>query len=202
MYPYTKELTLDEALQLKIIGLNRKIEILTYYPKDLLYSNGLLSDEAIAFIYSKNEVIKCTALDYATHILNQAAPPEGYGYAAYSVDTNSRYSQLPYLSYSTGQWQHGVQELFTAADDVNWHLFSFRLTDLARVETKTADTDWEDKYNALQADIADSEIRWREKFQEQEDLQDRLTDAQNCIAVQERHLTKLKNYIINQLLTN
>jgi hypothetical protein len=34
------------------------------------------------------------------------------------------------------------------------------------------------------------------------DLQDRLLDAQNCIAVQEREITKLKNYIINQLLTN
>ena len=136
MYPYTKQLTLDEALNLEKVNKTALV-----YDSDYEDSLGSNPDELdnwdIPSIYRQGDYLSCDALTYATYILNQATPPEGYGYAAYSVDTNSRYSQLPYLSYSTGQWQHGVQELFTAADDVNWHLFCFRLTDLARVEGET-----------------------------------------------------------------
>ena len=57
MYPYTKELTIDEALN---ILLNAKCQS-----------------------YENDGKIYLTALDYATHILKQAAPPEGWGYAAY-----------------------------------------------------------------------------------------------------------------------
>ena len=54
--------------------------------------------------------------------------------------------------------------------------------------------------------IRDNALSFADRFQEAtasaDSLQDRLTDAQNCIAVQEREITKLKNYIINQLIND
>lgn len=138
MYPYLKELSSNEAYAIQ----QSNPDCLAYYPKSTNHPNHVSTVGHFIFqgIYGElNHSVFITALDYATHILKQKTPPEGYGYAAYSVDTNSRYSKLRYLSYSTGQWQHGVQELFTAADDVYWHLFCFRLTDLARVEGTDTD---------------------------------------------------------------
>jgi len=160
MYPYTKELTLDEAL------------------------NTLLNAKCQS--YEKDGKVFLTALDYATHILKQAAPPEGYGYAAYELGSG-RYDSLPYyLLINERNWMEGMEANYALsnADCKNdWNRYAFRLTDLARVEgiseMETSVTDWEAKYK---------------------ELEDRLQDAQNCIAVQEREITKLKNYIINQLL--
>jgi hypothetical protein len=138
MYPYTKQLTLDEALKLSEVNETALAYHLNY--RDIYGENpDKLNNWDIPSIYNQGDYLSCDALTYATYILNQATPPEGWGYAALSVDNNKRdifgrYSQLPYLSYSTGKWEHGVQELFTVADDENWYLFCFPLEDLARVE--------------------------------------------------------------------
>lgn len=167
MYPYTKELTLDEAL------------------------NTLLNAKCQS--YEKDGKVFLTPLDYATHILKQAAPPEGYGYAAY--DEPERYKGLHKLDLYLSGW---VGDNIDFDGDWNgWHYYAFRLTDLARVEAisemETTVTDWEAKYKELEGQS-------RQIKEEVYELTDRLLDAQNCIAVQEREITKLKNYIIKQLL--
>jgi hypothetical protein len=96
MYPYTKELTLDEALKLDSI------------------SNF------------------CTALDYATHILGQDIPPEGWGYAAY--DEPEKYDGLAFISYDKSWSQRVYGEFYRNWD--KWSNFAFRLKDLAKVEAE------------------------------------------------------------------
>ena len=54
----------------------------------------------------------------------------------------------------------------------------------------------------LEAEKCEFTKQLQEATASADSLQDRLTDAQNCIAVQEREITKLKNYIINQLIND
>jgi hypothetical protein len=178
MYPYTKELTIDEALN---ILLNAKCQS-----------------------YENDGKIYLTALDYATHILKQAAPPEGWGYAAY--DEPERYKDLEFVARATyDYWQ--VDRTNFSGHWFNWSNYAFRLTDLARVEEQsellqpaTCCPKCYEVMIELKQEIADLQLKSNNDA-DIYDLQDRLLDAQNCIAVQELEITKLKNYIINQLLT-
>jgi hypothetical protein len=202
MYPYTKELTLDEALNILV---NAKCQS-----------------------YENDGKVYLTALDYATHILNQQAPPEGYGYASKKLRKGT-YKGLPWGYYGevTGKWELIEDGYFDNENSTeNWNLLCFRLTDLARVEEQseilqptTCCPKCYEVMTELKLQIADLEAKNKELAnlgynyafdlansenlkQQVADFQDRLLDAQNCIAVQEREITKLKNYIINQLLTN
>jgi hypothetical protein len=141
MYPYLKELTLDEALKLP--------------PDAIVYSPSCPNKEYrldkvnvfnLELTYSRKWKLYCTALDYATHILNQAAPPEGWGYAAYEL-SSGRYDSLHYhyFQHSGGGdiWDthRTLFRPFTKSDGDKtvWHYWSFRLTDLARVEGTDTD---------------------------------------------------------------
>jgi hypothetical protein len=111
MYPYTKELTLDEALN---ILLNAKCQS-----------------------YENDGKVYLTALDYATHILKQQIPPEGWGYAAYELDSG-RYEGLPYgCLEKNNHWDVTfMPDLGFELNDSSdlWHNRCFKLIDLARVE--------------------------------------------------------------------
>jgi hypothetical protein len=199
MYPYTKELTLDEAL------------------------NTLLNAKCQS--YEKDGKVFLTPLDYATHILKQAAPPEGYGYAAYELGSG-RYDELPYcFNFDKHLWRNseaGFSSTRTVAKD--WYEVAFPLTDLARVEG--TDTD------KTEPPIPPSGIRppvtccpkcyWviTELKQEISELEAKNKELQSDLhntvkhnkSLGDNHIMevydlrvendKLKNYIINQLLNN
>jgi hypothetical protein len=206
MYPYTKELTLDEAEKLRNLDTNVKAYLPDY--KGQIQNPSNISCWLPKGINNNGKSLFITALDYATHILNQATPPEGWAYAAYEL-SSCNYEGLNFKHWNTSawdsrlgspEWEHALYGEFNSSfpsrlnknEWIKWYEVAFRLTDLARVEGTEAAT------------IPPSEIRppandWEAKYKE---LEERLADAQNCIAVQEGEITKLKNYIINQLLTN
>jgi hypothetical protein len=264
MYPYLKELDLGQALQLKDLHPEVLVFAENVEPIKILY-------KFIQPIYEQGGKVFITALDYATHILKQKTPPEGYGYPAYELGSG-RYDELPYyLIDDEKKWIEGRYSEYQKTDATcknDWYRYAFRLTDLARVEGTDTDkteinlgqakwlkekeqrfTYWlngviykdglfieadiynvrdGDKYEILTStyntlpqefrNLASSEMEttvtdWEAKYKELQgqsrqikeevyELTDRLLDAQNCIAVQEREITKLKNYIINQLLNN
>jgi len=154
MYPYTKELTLDEAqtLQQKIkAGEMPDIEIYFQYFRTDDHHGNLGSYYLDRCYKDNNNAILLTALDYATHILNQLAPPEGWGYAAYPLDSG-KYDKLPYLvlvnSWGEG-WYSQYKESITFSKE-EWIRYAFKLTDLARVEAEKPEVkstppiaDWE-----------------------------------------------------------
>jgi hypothetical protein len=189
MYPYTKELDSNEAYAIQ----QSNPDCLAYYPKSTNYPNHVSTVGHFIFqgIYGElNHSVFITALDYATHILNQAAPPEGWGYAAY--DKPEMYKGLPNLDH----FQHSgwaIEESRFNGSWEHWYNYLFRLTDLARVEEQTEapiqpTTDWEAKYKELEFKYNEDEIFNRKNKQQINDLQ-----VENY---------KLKNYIINQLLNN
>jgi hypothetical protein len=136
MYPYTTQLTLDEALNLEKVNKTALV-----YDSDYEDSLGCNPDELdnwdIPSIYRQGDYLSCDALTYATYILNQATPPEGWGYAAYEL-SSGRYDSLPYFYYDVDAgWKSGVFETFGEKKKENkiyWNRNAFRLTDLARVE--------------------------------------------------------------------
>jgi hypothetical protein len=154
MYPYLKELTLGEALQLEQIA-----------PDSMVFDNNPNQKETpdcincygIKFLYEDGYKLYCTPLDYATHILKQKTPPEGYGYAVYELSSRM-YDELPYcFNFDKHLWRNseaGFSSTRTVAKD--WYEIAFRLTDLARVEgepiskMETTVTDWEAKYKELE----------------------------------------------------
>jgi hypothetical protein len=124
MYPYTKELTLDEAYLLPE-------RITVYSPITKQDPIDVLSVFNLSYIYDNNNAVYCTPLDYATHILKQAAPPEGYGYAAYDYGTG-RYNGLEFMHIAGDKGILPFKDVEYMAN--NWADYLFRLTDLARVE--------------------------------------------------------------------
>jgi hypothetical protein len=132
MYPYTKELELEQALQL---------------PLDTIVYSGFnnvhdLNDLFVTTHYQTGNKLYCDALTYATHILKQKTPPQGWGYAAYEL-SSGRYDNLNYYySPKIGQWKHNLDAVYSKAicDYKNeFHRWAFRLTDLARVEGTDTD---------------------------------------------------------------
>jgi DNA repair exonuclease SbcCD ATPase subunit len=144
MYPYLKELTLDEAhkLQEEIKkGVIPDIKINLSNSSDI---DSLACFNDLTYHYSHNGKLSITALDYATHILNQQAPPEGWGYAAYEL-SSGMYDTLDYiwLGELTGNWNIAVIDSFKyrKPKHTNWNVYTFSLTDLARVEGTNTDTE-------------------------------------------------------------
>jgi hypothetical protein len=143
MYPYLKELTLDEALKLP----PDTIVYHKYFPSE----SGKIKDCILSNAYNGcNDALACDALTYATHILKQAAPPEGWGYAAYNLDSG-KYEGLHYRSQPSGT---SVFRFENQDNTDKWWYYQFKLTDLARVEgiskMETTETDWEAKYKELE----------------------------------------------------
>jgi hypothetical protein len=178
MYPYTKELTLDEALN---ILTNAKCQS-----------------------YEKDGKVYLTALDYATHILKQNAPPEGWGYPNKELKQGT-YTGLHWGYYGASQWDIIEDEYFDTKESIeNWNKVCFKLTDLAKVEQQTEapiqpTTDWEVKYKELekQAD------QYKSDFEVAVKLNKTLCDNHIMEVYDLRvEIDKLKNYIINQLITN
>jgi len=138
MYPYTKELTLNEALKLHQVAPDTVVATESIIPFEL-------RDFEIKEHYNLGRVIFITALDYAIHILGQAAPPEGWGYAAYPLDSG-RYDKFPCLicrfslDNLPNDWIESYYENFgqkiKPTISQEWNHFAFRLEDLARVETE------------------------------------------------------------------
>ncbi len=215
MYPYTKKLTLDEALQL---------------PKDTVVYSGCanpqdLNNFYISTHYDLDGKLFCTSLDYATHILKQQTPPEGWGYAAYEL-SSGKYDTLDYkwLGELSREWNIAGIDSFKHSKHSNWNVYIFPLTDLAKVEVESEaapiqpTTDWEAKYNSLLIDekqLQEERNTWRNKYSELADrfnaqaqessnlfldateratLQDSLLEAQNTIAIQEKRIRELEYY--------
>jgi hypothetical protein len=211
MYPYLKELTLDEALQLKDLHPEVLVFAENVEPIKILY-------KFIQPIYEQGGKVFITALDYATHILKQDAPPEGYGYAAYELGSGS-YDKLPYYRLNDeGEWKAGMLDCYDytmAKVKGIWHRWAFRLTDLARVEgiseMETTETDWEAKYKqalsiaeecrdiikgqAERLEQLETENNEKDLLERIAELEDRLQDAQNCIAEQEAQIAKNKKMV-------
>ena len=154
MYPYTKKLTLVEALRL----FHSEIQFTVISSTSKHCAD--FDENTLKEYYNDGNYISCTALDYATHILNQAAPPEGWGYAAYEL-SSGRYDELPYYTLIYG-WEEGAFYCYKESDDFekscdfsksDWNSYAFSLKDLARVEgipeTEIA-TDWKAKYKDLE----------------------------------------------------
>lgn len=155
-----------------------------------------------------------TRSDYANYILGNNPLPDGYGYPSKDLGSGL-YNGIPYMFcfgdqsniwLSTGQ----VFNLKTTTI-TKWYEVAFKLTDLARVEAEADPKpsmpahfkpDWKAKYIELEEQHNTLIKHLQEATASADSLQDRLTDAQNCIAVQEREITKLKNYIINQLIND
>jgi len=192
MYPYLKEIDLGQAELLQ-----QKVKIGTAPLNLKWFSTNINSaiDVCISDIFfnlSNDGKLFCDALTYATHILNQAAPPEGWGYAAYELGSGM-YDKLPYYRLNDeDKWKEGTFDIYeytTAKVKGIWNRFAFKLTDLARVEAETDAapitpiTDWEAKYK---------------------ELQDRLVDAQNCIAEMEakyNQIVKAAKYALDRQQT-
>jgi hypothetical protein len=124
MYPYTKELMLDEAL--KLHEKDRKTRVF-FNNKDWEIYCWNIQD-----VYSEGKSLFCDALTYATHIL-QAAPPEGWGYAAYEL-SSGKYEGLHYRSQPSGT---SVFRFENQDNTDKWWYYQFKLTDLARVEAES-----------------------------------------------------------------
>jgi hypothetical protein len=230
MYPYTKELTLDEALQLQLVAPETKV----YYPSHQVDDyEGAIKDYYLDRIYANNNFLQCDALTYAIHILKQQTPPEGWGYAAYEL-SSGKYDKLEYcFNFSKNRWHNSTAGFSnTRTNATNWHEIAFRLTDLARVEkqTETApiqppSADWEAKYNQeksestrLRKALLESEAKynkailqrnttdWEAKYKELEFKynEDEIFNCKNKQRINDLEVEnyKLKNYIINQLLNN
>ncbi len=131
MYPYLKELTSNEAYAIQ----QSNPDCLAYYPKSTNHPNHVSTVGHFIFqgIYGElNHSVFITALDYATHILKQKTPPEGWGYAAYNEP--ERYKGLPKLDIYLSGWLPDGKDF-----DGNWngwYYYAFRLSDLARVEAE------------------------------------------------------------------
>jgi hypothetical protein len=128
MYPYTKELTLDDAQLLPE-------SITVYSPITQQEPIDTLTVFNLTYIYSNDNALYCTALDYATHILKQAAPPEGWGYAAYEL-SSGRYEGLKYGMLSD-KWDIEFLPHIpfdSTASFADWNTVCFRLSHLVRVE--------------------------------------------------------------------
>ncbi len=139
MYPYLKELSSNEAYAIQ----QSNPDCLAYYPKSTNHPNHVSTVGHFIFqgIYGElNHSVFITALDYATHILKQAALPEGYGYAAYEL-SSGRYDELPYYLLSDQKnWQEGRYSEYqktVATCKTDWNRYAFPLTDLARVEAES-----------------------------------------------------------------
>ncbi len=111
MYPYTKRLTLDEALNILV---NAKCQS-----------------------YENDGKVYLTALDYATYILNQPTPPEGWGYAAYELDSG-RYDSIAYCKFKNEfkEWETSLFKNDWRLEKRPFYEVCFHLTDLARVEAE------------------------------------------------------------------
>jgi len=189
MYPYTKRLTLDEVF------------------------NAELNPNVLA--YRIDSKVFITAHDYATYILNQPTPPEGWGYAAYELDSG-RYNELPYYILTDAKhWKSGVFSYYQYSNSdfkYDWNRYAFKLTDLAKVEAsskmepteshiqpsgikdETQNYDWEAKYNQL-AKEAD---QWKSDRDAAVMLNKTLSDnAKNKIAELEEKLKTSKCYAEN-----
>lgn len=163
MYPYTKELTLDEALKLHEKDRNARV---FYNRKDWEIYCWNIQD-----VYSEGKSLFCTALDYATHILGQVAPPEGWGYAAY--DKPEKYFGLSYMVLDVnGKWVLGAY-INLDFKWSNWYQYAFRLSYLARVEeepnplhlqslNELADTAFENK---PVTETENTETDWKAKYE-------------------------------------
>jgi hypothetical protein len=188
MYPYTKELTLDEALN---ILTNAKCQS-----------------------YEKDGKVYLTALDYATHILKQQRPPEGWWHAAYPLDSG-RYDLLEYMIF-TKDWNLGYHSKFKETDDyshldIPWNNYAFKLTDLAKVEASSEmePTEesaranvWPERPDAIRPAKQEQTfgqfvgkvlgaVDWEAKYNES---CERLLEAQNTIAIQEKRIRDLEHY--------
>jgi len=223
MYPYTKELTLDEAR-----NLHKEI------PNLIVCANEGSPFNFVAFYiidhYNSGGRLYCTAFDYATHLLKKQTPPEGWGYAAYNEP--EKYKTLDFAARATSDyWQ--LNKIAFNGHWVNCYNYAFKLTDLARVEAESetapieASTDWEDKYNQEKSEctrlrkvLFDTEAKYNKVILQEKDLQDQADQYKSDFEFAIKHnqsLTdnhymelynlraendKLKNYIINQLLNN
>jgi len=162
MYPYTKVLTLEQALKLRDKLSKQEIPEIKVFnskfsasvpPKD--GNPDWLRNWIIEIVYQQGYYLSTTALDYATYILGEVAPPEGWGYAAF--DEPERYFGFPYMIAQERKWNKGYYPVLDFKWS-NWYNYAFRLQDLARVEevaeTEKTATDWKAKYEAQAAEIA------------------------------------------------
>jgi len=209
MYPYTKEIDLAQAEALDRIAFKNGIEILAQNRQYQLNPVNICMWD-FGDVYTKDKrTLSITALDYATHILNQAAPPEGWGYAAYELDSG-RYDSIAYCKFKNEfkEWETSLFKNDWRLEKRPFYEVCFHLTDLARVEAssekeiaeppiqpseikdETQNYDWEAKYKELQEQS-------RQIKEEVYDLTDRLLDAQNCIAELEEKLKTAKHYAAN-----
>ena len=136
MYPYTKKLTLDEAL--KFISLELELTVYSSFSKATVRISQIINFD-VKELYPKGAALYCTALHYATHILGQVAPPEGWGYPSNELKQGT-YTNLQWAWYNGDCWN--INELDngdgvyydTSASLEPWNTIAFRLEDLARVE--------------------------------------------------------------------
>jgi hypothetical protein len=158
MYPYTKELTLDEALELQQKIKSNQMSNIGMCISSTDMVNTDLSWLDVDYIYKrkdKKRVISITGFDYATHILKQATPPEGYGYPNKELGRGT-YNGLqwangiildgvvkeweiinhPELNYTDNYYSVNQHSINPYSID-KWYEVAFRLTDLARVEGET-----------------------------------------------------------------
>jgi uncharacterized coiled-coil protein SlyX len=134
MYPYTKVIDLSQAEALDRIAFKNSIEILAQNQQYQLNPVNICMWD-FGDVYTKDKrVLFITAIDYATHILNQQAPPEGWGYAAYDYGTG-RYNKLEFMHVNAQKRLYHFIDIENMAN--NWADYLFRLTDLARVEAET-----------------------------------------------------------------
>jgi hypothetical protein len=174
MHPYTKQLTIDEALNLEKVN---KTALACHSRIQHPISNpDKIAHWAIHLIYKQGDYLSCDALTYATYILNQATPPEGYGYAAYEL-SSGRYDELPYyLIDDEKKWIEGRYSEYQKTDATcknDWYRYAFRLTDLARVEG--TDTD-KTEINAAQLEWLHYKTFVIKHFKNEELFEDQIFD--------------------------
>ncbi|NBO98843.1 MAG: hypothetical protein EBU90_01775 [Proteobacteria bacterium] len=227
MYPYTKRLTLVEALRL----FHSEIQFTVISSTSKHCAD--FDENTLKEYYNDGNYISCTALDYATHILGQDTPPEGWGYAAYEL-SSGRYDELAYwwLYY---KWEKSDYDCYKKSDifpKTEWNRYAFRLEDLAKVEGEPETeipntTDWKASYNKANTkyeilfsyynqlpqefkDLAISEMEISEEFNvkiyfhEAHNIKDRITKGELSDLMfkkdNDENVRLLKDWNINQLL--
>jgi hypothetical protein len=138
MYPYTKEIDLGQAQSLKDQIAKGEIPDIKIDLSNSSNLDSLTCFNDLTFLYLHNNKVYLTALDYATHILKQDAPPEGWGYAAYELGSGM-YDRLEFGVYSNNEWDIDTNPnvKFNRELYYFWNQLCFKLTDLARVEEQS-----------------------------------------------------------------